>query len=188
MVDTGLAAQRALRQSVLIFDYPGYGKSSGKPSEQGCYAAAEASYHWLTTVLQMPAERIVLYGESLGGGVATELAVRSPHRALVLVRTFTCVPDLARKSVWSSSLALCAQPIRQPGAHRELPGPGVHRPWRQGCRDSPGTRHQIVGGGPSTQAWLAVDNCGHNDDLPPEFFQALAEFLENSCPLPSSTR
>ena len=47
----------------------------------------------------MPPQQIILYGESLGGGVATELALRWPQRALVLVRTFTCVPDMARKSV-----------------------------------------------------------------------------------------
>jgi fermentation-respiration switch protein FrsA (DUF1100 family) len=87
--------QNVLRVSVLIFDYPGYGKSEGRPSEQGCYAAADAAYDWLTTTQKISPERIILYGESLGGGVMVELASRRPHRALVLERTFSSLPDVA---------------------------------------------------------------------------------------------
>src|SRR5262249_54030964 len=80
--------QHILKESVLIFDYPGYGKSGGKPSEAGCYAASEAAYQWLVDKQQIPPERILLYGGSLGGGVAVDLASRRPCRALVLVKTF----------------------------------------------------------------------------------------------------
>lgn len=82
--------------AVLLFDYPGYGRSSGTPSEAGCYAAGDAAYDWLTDVQTVPAERIILYGGSLGGGMATELARRRPHRALVLVAAFTSFPDMAQ--------------------------------------------------------------------------------------------
>jgi fermentation-respiration switch protein FrsA (DUF1100 family) len=85
-----------LPASVLIFDYPGYGKSEGRPSEAGCYAAADAAYDWLVEVQKVPPQRIVLAGVSLGGGVATDLAVRRRHRALVLCMTFTSAPDAAR--------------------------------------------------------------------------------------------
>ena len=88
-------AHHQMHASVLIFDYPGYGRSQGKPSEAGCYAAAEAAYRWLTEVARLPPERVMIWGESLGGGVAVELASRKPHRALVLVRTFTSLPEVA---------------------------------------------------------------------------------------------
>jgi uncharacterized protein len=81
--------------SVLIFDYPGYGHSEGAPSESGCYAAAQAAYDWLIRTKQVPAERILIYGVSLGGGVATDLASKNPHRALILLMTFTSLPDAA---------------------------------------------------------------------------------------------
>ncbi len=42
--------RRTLGTGVLLFDYPGYGKSEGKPTEAGCYAAGDAAYHWLTSV------------------------------------------------------------------------------------------------------------------------------------------
>src|SRR5262245_46618727 len=84
-------------ESVLIFDYPGLGRSAGSPTEDGCYAAAEAAFDWLTGSQGVAPERVVLYGKSLGGGVAVELALRRPHRALVLANTFTSLPDMAQK-------------------------------------------------------------------------------------------
>src|SRR5262245_13698348 len=57
--------RRELGLPVLIFDYPGYGKSEGRPTEAGCYAAAAAAYDWLVQTQQIPAGRLVLYGGSL---------------------------------------------------------------------------------------------------------------------------
>jgi fermentation-respiration switch protein FrsA (DUF1100 family) len=85
--------------AVLIVDYPGYGRSQGRPSEAGCYAAGEAAYDWVTRQAGVPAEQVILYGGSLGGAIATDLAVRRPYRALVLVSTFTSFPDMAQKTV-----------------------------------------------------------------------------------------
>ncbi|OWK46882.1 alpha/beta hydrolase [Fimbriiglobus ruber] len=85
-----------LDRAVLIYDYPGYGRSSGSPSEEGCYAAADAAYDWLTGEQKFPPNRIVLYGGSLGGGVAVDLASRRDHAALVLVCTFTSLPAAAK--------------------------------------------------------------------------------------------
>jgi fermentation-respiration switch protein FrsA (DUF1100 family) len=87
----------ALRESVLIVDYPGYGRSAGTPTEAGCYAAADAAYDYLTGTRRVPPEQVVLYGESLGGGVVVDLASRRPHRGLVLVSTFTTIPDVGQR-------------------------------------------------------------------------------------------
>ncbi|MBA4188432.1 MAG: alpha/beta hydrolase [Planctomycetaceae bacterium] len=87
---------RSLGCGVLVFDYPGYGKNDGKPTEASCYAAGEAAYKWLTDDAKVPTNRIILMGESLGGGTATELATRHDHRALVLLYTFTSLPAAAK--------------------------------------------------------------------------------------------
>jgi len=85
-----------LGYNMLIFDYRGYGNSSGAPTEQGTYSDAEAAWHYLTEQRHTPSCRIVLYGESLGGAVAAWLAARQTPAALVIASGFTSVPDLAQ--------------------------------------------------------------------------------------------
>lgn len=84
-----------LGYSTLIFDYRGYGNSSGVPTEQGTYRDAEAAWRYLTG--QRHACRIILYGESLGGAVAAWLASRERPAALVIASGFTSVPDLGQQ-------------------------------------------------------------------------------------------
>ena len=91
-----VSLQRRLKRSILIYDYPGYGKSEGKPSEAGCYAAGEAGYRWLLEEEKFPSEKVILMGESLGEGVAVDLAARYEHQALVLLYTFTTLPAAAK--------------------------------------------------------------------------------------------
>lgn len=83
--------------NVLIVDYRGYGNSTGKPSEEGTARDAEAAWRHLVETRRLPAEEIVLYGESLGGAVAARLAQSHAPRALVLYAAFTSVPDMARE-------------------------------------------------------------------------------------------
>jgi len=84
--------------SVLIFDYRGYGRSEGKPSEAGVLADARAARAWLAQREGIPkdeeAEKIVMMGRSLGGAVAVDLAAADGARALVLESTFTSIPDM----------------------------------------------------------------------------------------------
>lgn len=84
-----------LGYACLLVDYRGYGKSSGSPSEEGTYGDAEAAWQWLSQARGANAGDIVIAGESLGGGVATWLALRHPPRALLLMSTFTSIPDMA---------------------------------------------------------------------------------------------
>lgn len=78
------AGLRALGLNIFAFDYRGYGESGGSPSETGLYDDAEAAYRYLRETLQVPAERIVLFGHSLGSTVAVDLATRVPAAGLVL--------------------------------------------------------------------------------------------------------
>jgi abhydrolase domain-containing protein 17 len=75
--------------SVFAYDYRGFGTSDGHPSEQNAYQEAEAAYTYLTQQLKVPPARIMLYGRSVGGGSATELATRHPVAGLILESTFT---------------------------------------------------------------------------------------------------
>lgn len=83
-----------LGASVFLFDYRGYGESLGRPTELGLYRDAEAAYAWLR---RRTGSDMIFYGESLGCGVAVELALRHPPRTLVLESPFTSVVDMARR-------------------------------------------------------------------------------------------
>jgi fermentation-respiration switch protein FrsA (DUF1100 family) len=88
----GLFHQAGL--NLFLFDYRGYGKSAGKPSEAGTYADARAAFAWLRQ-RGFAASEIVLLGESLGGAIATELALGEPELGgLILQSTFTSIIDI----------------------------------------------------------------------------------------------
>ncbi|RLJ16615.1 alpha/beta hydrolase [bacterium endosymbiont of Escarpia laminata] len=81
--------------AVLIFDYRGFGRSEGRPTEAGNYRDAEAAWRLLTGQKKIPPEDILLFGRSLGAAVAARLASSHPVRALILESAFTSVPDMA---------------------------------------------------------------------------------------------
>jgi fermentation-respiration switch protein FrsA (DUF1100 family) len=80
---------RDLGVNVLTYDYPGYGTSSGSPSEVNAYAAIDAAYEYVLTEKRVDPSRVVLHGRSLGGAVAADLASRKKVAGLILESTFT---------------------------------------------------------------------------------------------------
>jgi fermentation-respiration switch protein FrsA (DUF1100 family) len=181
--------QGPLRQAVLIVDYPGYGRSAGRPSEAGCYAAAGAAYDWLTRVQQIPPRRVLIYGESLGGGVAVELATRRDHRALILASTFTSMPDMAVRLCpvlpgrWVvrnrfdnlARIGQCRGPVFVAHGTKDALVPFAH-----------GERLVAAVNGP--KEFLAMEGYHHRDALGPEFDESLARFLEAAERRPTGER
>ncbi len=167
-----------LQVSVLIFDYPGYGKSEGRPNEQACYQAADAAYHWLVEEKKADPKQILFYGGSLGGGVAVDLAARKPHRGMVLAKTFTTMPDTAASLYpwlpvrWVMSnrfdnLTKIKQ-IKQP----VFIGHGTADtliPFAQG--------KALFEAANQPKEFFVLQGADHNDGLPEEFFRAFKAFL-----------
>ena len=84
---------------VFIIDYRGYGRSEGRPSEKGLYMDAEAAFEHMTSDLGLdPEEDIVLFGRSLGVGVAVEMATRHRVRSVVVESGFTSVREMSKSS------------------------------------------------------------------------------------------
>ncbi len=83
----------------FILDYRGYGQSEGRVSEKGMYRAADAAYAYLTDTKKIAADRILLYGESLGGAVAIDLAARAVVKALITEGAFTSIPAMVKESL-----------------------------------------------------------------------------------------
>ena len=82
--------------NIFIFDYRGYGKSQGKPSESGFYKDAKSAYKYLVEERKISAEDIILYGESIGSCVAINLAGEVKVRALITEEAFTSIKDMAK--------------------------------------------------------------------------------------------
>ncbi|MHC4439008.1 MAG: alpha/beta hydrolase [Planctomycetota bacterium] len=81
----------------FIFDYRGYGDSQGKPDEEGTYADAMAAYNWLVEEKKTPAENIIIFGRSLGGSIAAQLAGKVEARALIVESAFTSYVDMGNE-------------------------------------------------------------------------------------------
>jgi fermentation-respiration switch protein FrsA (DUF1100 family) len=99
-ISYGMETVRSFLQlgaNVLAFDYRGYGRSDGRPSEQNVYEDAQAAWHWLVAVKQTAPDNIFIFGRSLGGAVAIDLATRVNCAGVILESTFTSAVDLGRK-------------------------------------------------------------------------------------------
>jgi uncharacterized protein len=175
---TMLNAAERLGVSVLIFDYPGYGRTPGKPNEAACYDSADAAVRWLRDEQGVAPDRTIYYGESLGGGVATEMATRYPCRALVLVKSFTSLPAAAKyhypwlpvswlMSNRFDSVAKLGQlkcPVAVLGASADTVVPYVQSERLHATANEP-------------KMFFRAEGTNHNDPLPDEFWDQLRAFL-----------
>jgi fermentation-respiration switch protein FrsA (DUF1100 family) len=173
-----------LKVSVLIYDYPGYGKSTGKPEEVNCYSAAEAAWDWLTNQEKIDPQRIVLVGASLGGAMATELSAKHDCRALVLIKAFTSIPDMAsHRFPWLPARYFvrnrfdCASRL----AESRCPTFIVHGTDDQVVPYFCGEKLYSIAREPKEFLRLAGND--HNDALPADFFARIRSFLELHAPL-----
>lgn len=168
-----------LEVSTLIFDYRGYGRSSGSANEQGVLADARAARDWLSERTGHEPAEIVLLGRSIGGAVAVHLAAEDGARGLVLESTFTSLPDVAGHhyplipTQW-----LMRNRLNAAEAIADYRGPLLQ---------SHGTADRIVPmkfgaklfeTAPSTsKTWLEIPGRGHNDPQTAEYYRALDTFL-----------
>lgn len=168
-----------LNQSVLIIDYPGYGKSGGSPSESGCYAAADAAYQWLTEEKKIEPRKILLFGASLGGGVAVDLGSRKEHRALILVKTFTSAPDVGASFYpWLPVRWVMRNRFDSLGKIKKVQAPVfiAHGPPDQVVPFALGKR--LFDAANEPKQFLVLEGQDHNAPLHRDFFEALVPFLK----------
>jgi hypothetical protein len=90
---------RRLGANIIIPEYEGYGMSPGKPSESGCYAAADAAYNYLLSRNDVDPKKIIAMGWSLGGAVAIDLASRRDIAGIITLSAFTSMPDVAHQMI-----------------------------------------------------------------------------------------
>ncbi|MEM6403027.1 MAG: alpha/beta hydrolase, partial [Cyanobacteria bacterium P01_D01_bin.116] len=91
MIKPRMEQLRDIGLNVLAYDYRGYGTSEGKPSEKNAYKDIDTAYKYLTQELNIPPQRIILFGRSVGGGSTIDLAARKPVAGLITESTFTSI-------------------------------------------------------------------------------------------------
>jgi uncharacterized protein len=149
---------------VFVFDYRGYGKSEGNPFEEGLYRDARAVYGWWVRERQPRGEKLIIFGESLGGAVAVHLAARVPTAGLILQSTFTSARDMA-KTMFPIGLLLPLTGIRF-DSEKEIARVACPKFMIHGTRDEIvpfqlGKRlHDVA---PHPKLFYSVPEAGHND-------------------------
>ncbi|MCC6197950.1 MAG: alpha/beta fold hydrolase [Burkholderiales bacterium] len=178
--------------SVFAIDYRGFGKSDGDlPSEQWTYEDAQAGWAWVARKQPDPARRFI-YGHSLGGAVAIDLAARlakdksAPQaRGLVVESTFTSLPDIAAELSWSWLPTGLVMTQRYDSIDKvrglDLPVLFVHG---TGDRYVPARFSQaLYDAAPGRKKLLLIENGGHNNSMwigNGEYQHAFAEFFDLS--------
>jgi len=158
---TGLTARGI---SVLLVEYPGFGRSAGRPSQASITEAVVAAYDSLVAREEVDPERVIAYGRSLGGAAAAQLAARRPVAALVTVSAFTSVRDYARGYLVPPGI------VRDPFDTREIlrdfAGPVLIVHGRRDTTIPYWHAEELARIAP--QARLVAYDCAHND-CPPDF-------------------
>jgi fermentation-respiration switch protein FrsA (DUF1100 family) len=156
-----LLALAARGVNLLAYDYRGYGRSQGSPSEAGLFLDAEAAYDSLTAAGVPPAS-IVCFGESLGGAVSIALATRRACAAVIVVATFTSLREVARAH-YGALAALAGNQFDSAGRIADLDVPILIAhgdadeivPFKLGV--------QLFAAAPARKQFLRVAGKQHND-------------------------
>jgi pimeloyl-ACP methyl ester carboxylesterase len=163
---------------LLLVEYPGYGRSTGTPSEQSIRHTFVAAYDALVSRKEVDPSRIILFGRSLGGGAVCALARERPSAALILMSTFTSVQSMAAK-FWVPKF-LVRDPFNNLEAIKHYRGPVlvIH-----GQYDSiiPSAHGANLHNAAKNSTWITY-SAGHND-CPPDwnrFWKDIKLFLTNN--------
>lgn len=169
-----------LRVAWIAVDYPGYGRSTGSPSEKGLMAGADAAVAWLRE--RHPDRPVVLCGWSLGAATAIGTAARHPEhvRGLIALSPWTSLPDVARihfPGFMVQSMLREKYDSREAAKRVRVPALVIH-----GEQDNliPAAQGKEVAGALSAR-WVPVSSAGHNDLLArDEVWTEMERFLDSA--------
>ena len=165
--------------SVLIFDYRGYGRSEGRPSEAGVLADARAARSWLAAREKIAAKTDwCCMGESLGGAVAVDLAAADGARALVLESTFSSLPDVAAHHYpWLPVHWLMRTRLDSRAKIAAYHGPLLESHGRPDTIIPFALGRRLFEAANEPKQFFTIPDRDHNDPRPDEYYDALAKFL-----------
>ncbi len=176
-----LAAMRdEFQVSIFAFDYRGYGKSEGKPEENGILEDAEAAQDWLARRAGIEKQNIVLMGRSLGGGIALHLAAENGARGVILQNTFTSLPDAAAHHYpWAPIRLLMKNRYDSLSRISRYSGP-IFLSHGTADRIVPFAHGQkLFAAATGPKEFFEITGGDHNDSEPEHYVPALHKFLDS---------
>ncbi len=193
-VDNLLLFNRRLGVSTLIFDYRGYGRSEGTPSEMGMYMDAEAAYEYLRSRYNIDDNKLILFGRSLGCAVAVEMATRHQTKGVILESPFTSIEAIARiarpKPFSFLPLHYMVLWLLQSRFDSLSKMGSIQTPLMilHGSEDSIisiDMAQELFDAASEPKRFYAIEGAGHNDTYltgGEGYFEALREFIEDTTP------
>ncbi len=168
---------------VFIYDYRGYGRSTGNPSRKGIYSDGLAAYDYLVKNRNIFPDRILLFGRSLGAAVAIEIAIQRPVNRLILESAFTSTKGIAR----TMPLFALISPFLP--AHynnlKKIERITVPKLIIHGNRDELipfNMGRELFEAAPEPKAFYAIEGAGHNDTWligGSRYFETLKRFIQS---------
>jgi fermentation-respiration switch protein FrsA (DUF1100 family) len=177
---------RRLGTHVLLLDYRGYGKSSGRPDEAGLYADARAALAHLVEARGIPETRIVVFGSSLGGPVAVELARGRPLAGVILESTFSSLSDAGVVHFGRLAASVTRGRFDAAAAIPDVRAPLL---FLHGDRDDIVPRDlglRLFAAAPEPKRFETFAGAGHNDLIEvggAAYFAQIRRFLDEVAPL-----
>jgi fermentation-respiration switch protein FrsA (DUF1100 family) len=178
----GLLIEKNLQ--VFLFDYRGYGKSTGTPSEKGIYMDAQAAYDYLVNEEKIHRDNIVLFGQSLGAAAAIDVAKKNHVRSIIIEGAFTSTKEMSKK-MFPISLISFLLPANYNNldkiAHIHVPKLIIHSEDDEIVPFSMGKR--LFEASREPKYFYTIKGAGHNDAFivgGDKYFQAFAYFINHS--------
>ena len=168
---------RDVNCSVLIFDYRGYGRSSGVPTVSGALSDARAARKLLASTAAIRESQIVLLGRSLGGAIAVRLASELPARALVVESSFHSMKSIAKHHYPMLAWLVPADRLNSADRIAMFHGPTL---ISHGDRDRvipQESGRALFARANQPKTFLSIARVGHNDSQPLHYYTTLQSFL-----------
>ena len=172
-----------LGYSIFLFDYGGFGQSEGDfPTEPQLYEDAQAAWNYLTQARKIPSNRIVIYGHSVGGAIAIDLAVKQPEAAALIVQSsFTSMRDMTKRFgvYWFLPIELLLQQhFESLEKMKSIKMPVLVITGTEDIQIPVEMGERLYAAAPEFKQLIIIQGRGHDNHMPEQYKQRVKQFIE----------
>ena len=172
-----------LGYSIFLFDYRGFGQSEGDfPTEPQLYEDAQAAWNYLTQARKIPSNRIVIYGHSVGGAIAIDLAAKQPEAAALIVQSsFTSMRDMTKRFgvYWFLPIELLLQQrFESLEKMKSIKMPVLVITGTEDIQIPVEMGERLYAAAPEFKQLIIIQGRGHDNHMPEQYKQRVKQFIE----------